>query len=69
MQLSTPEYFERAKRFIDLEEDTADHFYGYKPIKETVLRNVLEILIVERAEGLLKNPKSGITKMMNEKDV
>jgi len=69
MQLSTPEYFERAKRFIEREEDTADHFYGYKPIKETVIRNVLETLIVERAEGLLKNPKSGISKMMKEKDI
>ena len=49
---------------MELEERTADHFYGFKPIKELVIRNVLEILVVERAEGLLRSAKSGFARMM-----
>ena len=38
-------------------------------MKETVIRYILETLIVERAESLLSNPKSGLVKMMNERDI
>lgn len=38
-------------------------------VKETVIRYVLETLVVERAEDLLKNPKSGLVSMMQAKDV
>lgn len=48
---------------------TADHFYGYKHSKDIVIHNVLEILVVEEAEGLLKNEKSGFGRMMRERDV
>lgn len=33
MQLSTPEYFEKASRYILMEEDTAEKFYKYKPVQ------------------------------------
>jgi hypothetical protein len=56
------------KAFIEAEEMTADHFYGYKHSKDIVIHNVLEILIVEKAEGLLKNAKSGFGRMMRERD-
>lgn len=34
-----------------------------------MIRNVLEILVVERAEGLLKSAKSGFARMMHERDI
>jgi hypothetical protein len=68
MQLSTAEYFERAGDFIEVEERTADQFYGFHHAKDIVIRNVLEILVVEKAEALLKNAKSGFAKMMKERD-
>ena len=49
LNLSTPEYFIMARRYIEREEATADTFYGFKPVKETVVRNVMETLVVERA--------------------
>jgi hypothetical protein len=52
-----------------VEERTAEHFYGSAYAKDIVVRNVLEILIVERAEGLLRNGKSGIGRMMKEGDL
>ncbi len=69
MQLSTPEYFEKAKNYIEVEEKTADHFYGLTITKDPIIRNILEVLVVEKAEGLLKNNKSGFTKMMKERDI
>ena len=69
MQLSTPEYFQKARNYIQKEEATADLFYGHSSVKETVIRYILETLIVERAESLLSNPKSGLVKMMNERDI
>jgi hypothetical protein len=49
MQLSTPEYFEKAKILIEKERDTADHFYRHDIAKETVIRYVTETLVVEKA--------------------
>lgn len=46
MQLSTPEYFEKAKILIEKEKDTADHFYRHETAKETVIRYVTETLVV-----------------------
>lgn len=34
-----------------------------------MVRNVLEVLVVEKAENLLKNSKSGFTKMMRDRDI
>jgi hypothetical protein len=34
-----------------------------------VVRNVLEVLVVEKAENLLKNSKSGFAKMMKDRDI
>ena len=69
MELSTPEYFQKAKCYIETEEATADLFYGHSSVKEIVIRYILETLIVERAEGLLQNPKSGLVRMMKDKDI
>jgi hypothetical protein len=34
---------------VELEEGTADHFYGFAGVKDLVMRNVLGILVVEQA--------------------
>lgn len=52
-----------------MEERTADHFYGFKVVKDIVMRNILTILVVDNAELMLKNPKSGFARMMKERDV
>ena len=38
-------------------------------MKDIVVRNVLEVLVVEKAENLLKNSKSGFAKMMKDRDI
>ncbi len=38
-------------------------------MKDIVVRNVLEVLVVEKAENLLKNSKSGFVKMMKDRDI
>ena len=57
------------KAYVEAEEMTADHFYSHKHSKDIIIHNVLEILVIEKAEGLLKNAKSGFGRMMRERDV
>ena len=33
MELSTPEYFQKASNYIEIEEATADLFYGHSTVK------------------------------------
>lgn len=48
--------------------ETAKYFYPHAETSEKIMRYVLETIVVERADDLLKNSKYGLNNMIKEAD-
>lgn len=49
VKLSTPEYVEKALKYLKVEEDTAQNFYPREKVKSLVIRSLEEVLSHEKA--------------------
>ena len=49
IKLSTPEYVEKALKYLKVEEETANIFYPREKVKLLVIRSLEEILSHEKA--------------------
>ncbi len=64
IKLSTPEYVDKALKYLKTEEETADNFYPRDKVKSLVIRSLDEVLSHEKAEKLIKKANTGLFSML-----